>query len=104
MKRKREERSVLVRRMQYSPDRSRSEEGREGEEIDSLVTERTLVPTPDYKEDGWRRRRDIAGRLRNNAPPPALVSSHGFNRPGVGWPAGSHYFRQLSPRHDRVVI
>lgn len=38
------------------------------------------------------------GRLRNNAPLPALVSSHRLlNRLDGGWPAeGSYYFRQLS--------
>jgi hypothetical protein len=59
-----------------------------------LVTEGTLVLAPGYKKDaiveeGYR-------LLRNNAPPPALVSSHGFNRLDGGWSAGSHYFRQLS--------
>jgi len=59
-----------------------------------LVTEDTLVLAPDYKKDaieeeGYR-------LLRNNAPPPALVSSHVFNMLDGGWSTGSHYFRQLS--------
>lgn len=48
-----------------------------------LVTKGTLVLTPGCKGA----RGGIPERLRNNAPPPALVSSHSFNRLGGGCPA-----------------
>lgn len=71
---------VDLKYAQHSPGRARRKAlGGEG----LLVTKGTLVLTPGYKEE----EEEGYERLRNNAPPPALVSSHSFNRLDGGWPA-----------------
>lgn len=72
--------NVLAIQAQHSPSLVRCLVGKR-----SAYTEETLVLTSGYKEDVVEK--EGYQRLRNNASPPALVSSHGSNRPDGGWPA-----------------